>query len=541
MKRLRRFGRWATRHAETRAGAVSVFVAAVAVWWIQASAMPLAAGRDFGTYVGAYVELFQRDPVDLGYVLGRTPVAPLVTGGLLAPLDGALAEPAMSLLYAGSILAWFAAARRFGGAAGLVTVLLLLAYPSFGILMHELSSDSVFAMAFAGWSLLAVRVVERPSTSGWVALGAGVGLLALVRPLNQVFVIFFLLALVLGTSWRSRVAWVAAFLVPLVAIVGAWTLHNGVRYDDYTLSRAGNTNWPIYRVYLFDKLVRPDNGPASREMATAVRKDLLPYEPYRSYGITLRRFFEDPSARMLEDMGALANRRWGWHTDQKVLRDIAFEAIRTHPRPYAENVSKTVFDLLRKSVYRPLSRPTPTPGAQSGEGEGGRGTGETIVVNGKVLPKPSEGEAIPGAREGGPTTPDNSIRTAWTSASEHHLVFDHPEDEKRHEQLHRDMDDLSGGLPHRAGSYDLALILNRSARWFPPPILWLVAGLVALVWRRPANVLALVAPAVGALVLIVAVALGAPAIPHFSVPVLPAFALLLGGALLGPHRAVSGA
>ncbi len=525
--------------AETRGGTITVLVASVAVWWIQAIAMPLGPGRDFGTYAGAFVELFQSDPIDLGYVLGRTPVAPLVTGGLLTPFDGALAEPGMSLLYAGSILAWFLAARRFGGAAALLTVVVLLAYPSYGILFHEIASDSVFAMAFAGWSLLAVRVVDRPTTAGFVVLGAGVGALTLVRPLNQVLVVLVLLAFVLGATWRSRLVWAAAYVLPLVAVLGLWTVHNGVRFGDYTVSRAGNTNWPIYRVYLFDKLVRPDNGPASREMARAVREDLLPYEPYRSYGITLQRFFEEPSARFLEDMGALANRRWGWHTDQKVLRDIAFEAIRTHPGPYAENVTKTVFDLLRKPVYRPLSRPSPTSSAPGGEGSETGGLGETIMVNGKVLPTPSEGEAIPGAREGGPTTPDNSIHTVWTSPYERHLVFDHPEDEKRYEQLHRDIDELSAGFPDRAGSYDLALFLNRSARWFPPPILWLVAGLIALAWRRPSHALALVTPTVAAILLVVAIALGAPAIPHFAVPVLPAFALLLGGALLGPSAPAS--
>jgi len=539
METLTRLGTRAARFAETNAGAATVFGAAVLVWWIQAIAMPLGRGRDFGTYVGAFVELFQSNPIDLGYVLGRTPVAPLVTGALLVPFDGALAEPGMSLLYAASILAWFLAARRYGGAAGLVAALILLAYPSYGILMHELSSDSVFAMAFAGWSLLAVRVVDRPSTWGWAALGAGVGVLALVRPLNQVLVLFVVVALVLGVSWRLRLAWAVAFVIPVVAIIAGWTLHNGLRYDDYTLSRAGNTNWPIYRVYLFDKLVRPDNGPASREMAQAVREDLLPYEPYRSYGITLQRFFEDPSARMLEDMGALANRRWGWHTDQKILRDIAFEAIQTHPWPYAKGVSRTTVDLLRKPVFRQLDGGGPTAAPSTPSDGGGGDLGETIVVNGRVLPKPSEGEAIPGAREGGPTTPDNSIRTVWTSPYERHLVFDHPGDEARYEQLHDDIDDISANLPDRSGWYDLALLLNRSSRWFPPPILWLVAGLVALGWRRPANALPLATPAIGAVTIVIAVALGAPAIPEFTIPVLPAFALLLAGALLGPRRAAN--
>ncbi|HEU4971707.1 MAG TPA: hypothetical protein VFT35_07310 [Gaiellaceae bacterium] len=521
--------------AETRGGTIAVFLAALGVWWVQAIAMPLSSGRDFGTYVGAFIELFQSDPIDLGYVLGRTPIAPLVTGGLLAPFDGALAEPLMSLLYAGSILAWFLAARRFGGAAALLAVVVLLAYPSYGILFHEIASDSVFAMAFAGWSLLAVRVVDRPSTAGFALLGAGVAALTLVRPLNQILVVLVVLAFVLGATWRSRLVWAAAYVVPLVAILGLWAVHNGVRFGDYTVSRAGNTNWPIYRVYLFDKLVRPDNGPSSEAMAQAVREDLLPNEPYRSYGITLDRFFEDPSARFLEDMGALANRRWGWHSDQEILRDIAFEAIRTHPGAYARNVTSTVGELLTKSVFRSLdSGSGSTDGGGSGGGGGG---GETIVVNGKVLPKPSEGEAIPGAREGGPTTPDNSIRTVWTSPYEHHLVFDRPEDRVRYDQLHADIDEIARGLPDRSGNHGLALTLNRASRWYPPPVLWLLVGAVALVWRRPTRALALSTPSLAALVVVVMVALGAPAITHFSVPVLPAFALLMGGALFGPRRA----
>jgi hypothetical protein len=536
MERLRALGRRAAAFAETRAGATVVFIAALGVWWVQAIAMPLAGGRDFGTYVGAYVELFQSDPVDLGYVLGRTPVAPLVTGASLEPLGGALAEPLMSLLYATTILAWFLAGRRWGGAAGLVTALILLANPSYGILLHEISSDSVFAMAFAGWSLLAVRVVERPSTAAFVALGAAVGALALVRPLNQVLVVLVVLALILGTTWRTRATWAVAFVLPVVVVLGAWMVHNGVRFGDYTVSRAGNTNWPIYRVYLFDKLVRPDNGSASREVARAVEEDLLSNEPYRSYGITLERFFEEPTARMLEDLGALANRRWGWDSDQEILREIAFEAIRANPGQYVRNVSRTTAALLLKPVYRSLTPPSDDGDAGGGGNGAGGGAGVTIVVAGRVLPKPSEGEAIPGAREGGPTTPDNSIRTVWTSPYERHLVFDRPADRIRHAQLARDIEELAGGLPNRAGSYDLALLVNRAARWHPPPALWLILGLIALAWRRPAKALALSTPAIAAGIVVVVVALGAPAIPHFAVPVTAAFALLFAGAVAGPRR-----
>ena len=39
-----------------------------------------------------------------------------------------------------------------------------------------------------------------------------------------------------------------AFAVPVLAIVGGWTLHNGLRYDDYTLARGANSGVPFYRL-----------------------------------------------------------------------------------------------------------------------------------------------------------------------------------------------------------------------------------------------------------------------------------------------------
>jgi hypothetical protein len=51
--------------------------------------------------------------------------------------------------------------------------------------------------------------------------------------------------------------------------------------------------------------------------------------------------------------------------------------------------------------------------------------------------------------------------------------------------------------------------------------------------RRPANALALSAPAIAAFIVVVLSALAIAAIPHYSVPVTPASVLLAAGALLG--------
>jgi hypothetical protein len=521
---LRQADRAATA-AETRRAPVVVFIVAVGVWWLQAFVLPLTGGRDFGTYLGAFVELFQSDPIDLGYVLGRTPVAPLVVGVLLDPLGGALAEPGVSLLYAASVTAWFLAARSFGGRAALLAVVVLLLYPSYAILFHELSSDTVFAAAFAGWSLLLVRVLLAPTPARFALVGAGVAMLVLVRPGNQALLVLAALPFLVAMAWRARIASAAAFLACGVGVLALWTVHNGVRFGDYTIARGGNSRLPFERVFLTERIVRPENGPSSRRLAEAVRRELLPEEPYRSYGIGFEDFFSDPSPRMKDDLGALAIRLDGWASDERLLRDVGIEAVRAHPGTYARGVLRTVWDLLRLSVFRPLSSREPDAGSPA------------VSTGGGTLPVPTEGERIPSAHESGPTTPDRSIYTVWTSPSEHHLVFVHEGDEERYRALHRRIDELQSNLPTRTGNATLALRFNQSSRWFPPPVLWLAVGLIALVVRRPANVLAMSAPGIAAFVVIVLSALAIAAIPHYSVPVTPAFALLAATALVGRRRA----
>jgi hypothetical protein len=444
----------------------------------------------------------------------------------------------MSLLYAGSIVAWFLAARAFGTRAALLTVAVLVAYPGYGILFHELSSDSVVAAAFAGWALLTVRVMTAPSARGFALVGAGVGVLALIRPANQILLVLALLPLLaIRGSWRPRVIGAVAFVVPAVALMGAWTLHNGLRYDNYTLARGGNATVPFYRAFVTDKIVEPSNGPASRELALAVQRNLLTKEPYRSYGIDLQRFFSEASSRMQEDLVALSDRTKGWKSNHRWLRDVGVEAVRAHPRTYARGVTKTLWGMLTQSLFRSPA-PARDSGGSSSSDEAG---GETVVINGRTLPKPTEGEAIPAAHEGGVATPDGSIYTVWTSPSQHHLVFVHPGDEQRYIALHRRMNELQANLPGRAGSPTLAHRLNQVSRWFPPPLLWLALGLVALALLRPRRTLALAAPAAAGLIVIVLSSLGLPAEPHYSVPMSPAFVLLAAGALFGPRLELGGA
>jgi hypothetical protein len=498
--------------AESRRGIAVVFLVALAAWWLEALAMPLAPGRDLQTYLGGYIQLFQSHPIDLGYVLGRTPGATLLIGSLLQFAGGALAEPVVSLLYAGSIVAWFLAARFFSVRAALLTTVVLLVYPGYAILFHELSSDAIFAAAFAGWSLLVVRALIAPSPGRFAWVGAGVGVLSLIRPGNQVLLVLAILPLVLRASWRTRLVSTAAFALPAIVLLGGWALHNGVRYDNYTVARGGNATVPFFRTFVTDKIVRPSNGPASRELARVVEHDLLPKEPYRSYGITLDEFFSEASPRMEVDLLALSDRHKGWHSNYSWLRDVGTEAVRARPARYLRGVVGSMSGMLRVPLYR-----------QADSTGNGSPSIATVDIGGEVLPVPSEGEPIPAAHEGGVTTPDGSIYTVWTSPSKHHLVFVHPGAEQRYDALHRRMDELARNLPGRRGSPAVVRRVNDASRWFPPPILWLALAIIAFAWRRPNRALALAVPFVAALLVILLTALGLPTESHYSMPVAPAF------------------
>jgi hypothetical protein len=443
----------------------------------------------------------------------------------------------MALLYALSVTAWFSASRRFGPAASIATVTALLLYPGYVLLFHQLSSDAVFAAGFALFALLVVRAFERTTTGRVAALGGGIALLVLIRPVAQVLLLFALLPLLAAKTWRSRFVatgvCAASAIVPLLG----WSIHNQARFDDFTVARGGGVTLPLFRAFVADRIVEPDNGPASRELAAVVARELLPYEPYRSYGIDLERFFSSGSSRMHDDLTRVSDRVWGWDDDYRHLARVGREAVRAHPMAYSRGVARDLGRLLVWPIYVPLGE---AEESASGPGEtlgGGEGSEELD------LPVPSEGEPIPSAREAPYiSTPDGRIREVWTSPTEHSLVYRDPADGARAAAIDRRVGDLLEALPDRRVRSGLAEWTNSASRWFPRPVVWLVVGIVAIAIRRPRRLVIPVSLAVAALLLLVATALAVYGVAEYAVPVVPAFVLLSAvgvlGARGGRHAAV---
>jgi hypothetical protein len=521
------------RFAEGRFGVLSLVVAALGMYALVSVALPLAAGRDLPRYLLVYAQLFDEQVVYPHSLLTRTPIAPLVVGGLL-DAGPVVAEVGAALLYAASVLAWCSVASRFGTAAAVATAAALLFYPGYLLLFHALSSDSVFAAGFAFFAVLVTRALELPSAGRIAALGAGVAGLVLIRPVAQVLLLLVLLPLLAVRSWRGRAGATAAFALAAGVPLLAWSVHNQARLDDFTVARGSGATVPLFRAFVTDRIVRPENGPATRELARVVARNLLPHEPYRSYGIDLERFFSSGSNRMLEDLTVLSDRVWGWDDDYRHLSRVGREAVLEHPRTYVSGVARDVRRLLVWPLYPPASASQDTTGTTTGPRTSG-GAGES-------LPVPSEGEPIPSAREAPYlSTPDGRIREVWTSATEHHIVFRNRSDGARAAALDRRVDELLGGLPDRDARSWLVRRLETASRWYPRPVVWLVVGVVAVILRRPRRVAVPLVLSGAALALLVATALAVYAVAQYSVPVAPAFIVLTMAGLLGTRRARSSA
>lgn len=516
-----RTGRALERFAESTSAAPALFGVALAVYAAVSIALPLQAGRDLPRYLLVYAQLFDAHVVFPNALLARTPGTPVVAGLLLegGPL---VSEAGLAVLYALSIVAWFCVARRFGPVASLTTAAALLVYPGYVLLFHELASDAMFAAAFALVALLLARAVERPTILRAAGLGLGVAALVLARPVGQVLLLLGLAPLLAARGRRPRVEAVAAFAVaalgPLVALAGL----NDARADDFTVVRGGSASL-LFRTFVADRIVAPANGQASAELAQAVSRGLLPYEPYRSRGIDLRTFFSSGSSRMHDDLTVLSDRTWGWDDDYRHLGRVAREAIRAHPGAYARGVAKDLWRLLLWPVYGPVEPAAPSPS----------GTGSESVAPPPAAP-PADDEPIPSSREAPYiSTPDGRIREVWTSPTVHSLVFRYPADAVRSAALDREVNELLAGLPDREGRPSLVARVNDLSRLYPRPFMWLLVGIVAALWRRPRGIAVPVALAAAALAVMVSTSLAVYAVAEYSVPVVPAFVLLATAGVFG--------
>jgi hypothetical protein len=534
VEELRSLWNRASPWISTRWAAGALFLVATAVYWIEAIGWPVERGRDAWDYLSYFLELPFGDPLFPALMVFRTPVTPIVLGVPFIVGGVALLEIVLGVLYAASIVAWSAVAHTCGRVPALITALALLLYPAYAALFHQASSDPVFACGFALWSLLAVRTVRRPSAWRFGAVGLGAAVLVLVRPPNIVLLAGVLLPLIARGRWRLRLAWAGAFLAGAAVLLGGWVLNNAVRYDDPTLVRGGSAFALFERLYRSGD-IREENGPASRRLGEAIRRDILSRPPYRRLGLTVDEYLAVGSQYEFVNILQLSDRVFGWRSDYSVLGDAASEALShgaAHGGPgragFLRRVARSFWRILKVRPIREESQRLPPVSTEPPPQP-------TAIVKGYVLPN---SEALP------PSTAPLTYGWFWCpsrwiercTVKDPGLIWRDAGQQHRYRSLVRRITRWTHDLPPREGSVWVADRLTSLTLHFPREPFWLAIALVALVVRRPRRIASLVAVAVLGLLVLGIHAVSQGALAEYALPVYPAFIALTIAALFGARR-----
>ncbi len=300
-------------------------------------------------------------------------------------------------------------------------------------------------------------------------------------------------------------------------------MHNGVRYDDTTVARGGRAWVPFLRVFLADKTISPENGPASRRLTDLIEREVLAKEPHANLNVTLETYLAAGSNYETVRLIALSDSVLGRDESYDVLFDSAVEAIRDRPRTYVNGVADTFWEFLvqepLREDIRPREQTAPEPPPP------------TFELDGSVLPNPQAHVLVEGVPYGFVWCASDYIDSC--TLEDPALVWDDPESQERYREIVSQVRTWDAELPSRDGVDFVTEILNRVTPRFPRPPFWVALGLVGLVFRHPRGWRTIVTLwACAALVLLIHAASQGVA-PEFALPLYPVFIVTGLGAIAG--------
>ncbi len=368
------------------AGAALVVAAALVVFAVQALGWPTAPGRDLESYVAVYADFWSTDAVFPWEMLSRTPVAPLVVGGILDLGSPLVVEAFAALLFAGSVLLHTRTALLFGPGPAVLVAARAPALPRLRRALPRARERDRLRRRVRG--LDGARRARRAHADGVAVRRARRGDRAhrahatrepgvprrrdpAPRARGQ------LAGARSGGRSRSSASPSSCSEPGRRRTSGATTTSQSpaaARRASRSSARSPSTGSS-----------RPTTARRRGSWPPSSSASSCPKEPYRSYGVDLETFFARGSPRLHEDLIVLSDRHYGWDSDYELLGRVARESVRAHPGTFARNVLGELWEELSQPLFagrvdepaavtaapgaRRWPRPRPAlPGADRGRG-----------------------------------------------------------------------------------------------------------------------------------------------------------------------------
>jgi len=174
-------------------------------------------------------------------------------------------------------LAYLLAARMWSAPVGLLAALFTAFDP-----LQGATSSTVLTESFAALLLIAVAALgfrafsqDRPRYRLWALLGLAIALATLLRPVTYYLPLIVVGMLILRYArrrdrWLDLAKMLAAFLVPLLVLVGGWQLRNHERVDSWRISGIEGKNLYLFRAA---GVVAHDSGEPFAEVQHRMRHE----------------------------------------------------------------------------------------------------------------------------------------------------------------------------------------------------------------------------------------------------------------------------
>ena len=326
-------------------------VAALVVFMLEAKAWPLSPGRDYSSYVTYY---FQSSMDELAYprvMLHRTPIFPMFLGWFSNIGGPSLLEFLAGLSFVVSVLLVYRIGSYYSTVSGIISGALILIYPAYGAIYHFIGSEFLTSLVFLSWVYLVVCSEKNFDLKIYIISGILAGILIWIRPGNQIFILFCIYPFFLkNVSLKLKTQACFTFILFVSIFHFSLSSYNYMRYDYFGLA-SGFKGTPFLKVFVKDKLVKPENGPVSKALGELVERELLGKIPYSAEKVTIENFFENPTARKWFDILILSEK--GLLPGSNPLREIAIEAIMANPAKYLLYNIRDILVLLTKEQFYP--------------------------------------------------------------------------------------------------------------------------------------------------------------------------------------------